>query len=146
MPHQEHQCLYCFFWRWGKHGCTLGGSVWRHLCRCNEYWLMLICFASMLWCVSIGSRGPGINVVRARITNWTLIKTPLTWCYGHCWHQSLSCSPPPQPPLSSLIIHLLLTFTKWELTRADRRLSPQDGEVTAVNAVPGLEDDCLLWL
>lgn len=45
--------------RWGKHG-----SSW---CLCQDaggarrYWLTLICFVSMVRCVSIGSQGPGIS-------------------------------------------------------------------------------------
>lgn len=36
----------------------------------REYWLMLICFASMLWCVSIGSQGPGIRAAVLGLPLW----------------------------------------------------------------------------
>lgn len=108
----DHYRVYCSDWRRGKHGSThgwlcqeAGGGPW--------YWLMLICFASMLWCVSIGSGGRGI----ARITFHRLNWAPRPAAVG-VDTRPLSNS----PRLSSLIMCQRLTLTglginqRWQTT------------------------------
>lgn len=140
----ETQCRYFPSWTllstlWGKMGALWvalsGGRVWvRILIDAN-----VLCVRALM-CVNRQSRprdqrGPCSDYLHG--LNWTLITMLLTWCCGHCWQQTPARSPPPP---SSVIIHQLLTFTRWELTSADRRLSPRVREVTAVNAVPGRKD------
>lgn len=108
----------------------------------REYWLMLICFASMLWCVSIGSRGPGINAAVLGLplrSNWTFILPLLTWYY---W-PPLTPDPLSSPPtLSGLIICQLLTLTRLGINqRWQTTVTTKPREVTAVNAVPGGGED-----
>lgn len=96
------------------------GCLCREAAGGREYWLMLICFASMLWCVSIGSRGPGISYIRAWITFvvWTEPSCCCCCCFWHDGTVAVDTRPLSGPPLlSSLIICQLLTLTRLRINR-----------------------------
>lgn len=107
----------------------------------REYWLMLICFASMLWCVSIGSRGPGISAAVLGLPPWLELNP-----HPASDMMMLGALLTPDPHLTLQHCQASLCVSSWpsqdwELSSVDRRLSPAAREVTAVNAVPGGEDD-----
>lgn len=110
------------------------------------YWRMLICFVSMLWCVSIGIRGRWISAAVLGLQqwfDWTLILPLLTWCSGRCWNQIPLSRP---PSLSCSLYVSPWPSQDWELTSIDRRLSPPAIQVNAVNALPRREDDSHLCM
>lgn len=112
--------LSLLFWLGGEVNIAALGWLCREKGGGTEYWLMLICFASMLWCVSIGSRGPGISRIRAWITFVVWIES--SSCCSHCcWHDATAAvdtRPSFGPPmLSSLIICQLLTLTRLRINQ-----------------------------
>ena len=85
------------------------------------------------WCVSIGSRGPGISPAALGLPPLPSAPLLTRCCWGRCWHQTLV------QPLKHCQASLCVSSwpsQDWELTSADRRLSPPPWEVTtAFNAV-----------
>lgn len=113
ISYHHHYRLYCFDSRWRKTQQHLGGCVRRLKAGGGrEYWLMLICLASILWGVSIGSQGPGISAAVLGLPPWfELYSHPVAadmMLQAAIDTRPLSC---PQT-LSSLIICQLLTLTR----------------------------------
>lgn len=127
--HHAHHCLYCFDWRWSKHG-----STWVAVSggRRSEGILTdanLFCIHALMYVN--GQPRPWDQRGCVWITSAVWNKPS---CYSRCWHRTL------QHCQASLYVSSWPS-QGWELTSADRRLSPPVREVTAVNAVPEGEDD-----
>lgn len=134
IPRHEHHCLFCF-----TRGEVNTAARWVAVTVLTD--ANLLCIHALM-CVNRQPRPRdqrGLCLDYLHCLNWTLI---MTRCYGCCWHQTLAYNP---QPLSGLIMCQLLTFTRCELSSADRWLSTRAREVTAVNTVPELPPMPCLW-